>query len=352
MANIENIVEINITRETRGVSRTGFGTPLFLRASASLIADGDPRVESFTSLAGVEDAYGTDDPAYTAAQRVFGQQRSPTTFKVGQQFSDDADILEALSAVQEADDDWYFLLTYQHSGADIITVADWVEAQSKLYFASYNDADALDPNAETDPGFDLNQREMMRTALIYAEDPEEFPEAAWVALQATKNPGSSTWKFRSVSGVTPSDLTPTDMLTLKGDKYSNGKGYNIYTRVAGRNMFSEGKVAGGEFIDVMRFSDWLEARMRERIFLTMMNSEKIPQTRAGYTVIEGRMREVLQEGVRRNGLQSFEITVPDPNEADPNDLANRVASGFRFRARLAGAIHFVEIDGTLTVEEL
>lgn len=89
--------------------------------------------------------------------------------------------------------------------------------------------------------------------------------------------------------------------------------------------------------------------MRERIFLTMVNSEKIPYTSAGFAIIEGRMREVLQEGVAVGGLASFNVVVPNPRSLDPNLRANRVSEGFEFTGVLAGAVHANTINGRLTI---
>ena len=100
---------------------------------------------------------------------------------------------------------------------------------------------------------------------------------------------------------------------------------------------------------VIRFADWLEARMRERIYLTLVNAEKIPYTNAGFAIIEGRMREVLQDGVAAGGLGSFTVDVPNARTLDPTLRANRVAEGFEFEGVLAGAVHFVAIRGKLTI---
>lgn len=91
--------------------------------------------------------------------------------------------------------------------------------------------------------------------------------------------------------------------------------------------------------------------MRERIYLTLVNSEKIPYTAAGFATIEGRMREVLQQGVAVGGIApgTVAVTVPNPRTLDPNLRANRVAEGFEFTAVLAGAVHFVSISGRLQI---
>ena len=348
MANVRNIVSINIIRQTQGVSRKGFGTPLFLGSNGDF--DAGERVRTYTSLDSVENDFATTDPEYIAAQQLFSQQVQPTQIKIGQQITEDADITEAVNAIQDYDNDWYFLLASDHTATGIQALSEWTQAQKKLYVTSYAGDEAKDAQDESDPGFILNDMNMDRTVIIWSATADtQIPEAAIVGLQAPKSPGSTTWKFREVSGVTPSKLTESEELVLKGDRYDEGKGYNTYTNTAGRAIFAEGRTVGGEFIDVMRFADWLEAHMRERVFLTMVNSEKLPLTDDGITVVEGRMRSVLEDGRKVGGIASYTITTPDPLGIPENDRANRVASGFKFTARLAGAIHFVDIEGTLTV---
>lgn len=89
--------------------------------------------------------------------------------------------------------------------------------------------------------------------------------------------------------------------------------------------------------------------MREEIYLTLINSEKIPYTSSGFAVIEGRMRQILNQGVVVGGLIDYNITVPNPRSLDTNSRINRVADGFEFTATLAGAVHFVSIQGRLVV---
>jgi len=435
MADLKEIIEINISRETRGVTRQGFGTPLFIGTTSSVYSTGE-YVRTYTSADAVLEDFGENTPEHTAALRVFGQQISPTYLKIGNQkqgiqsvdftidtvadgtaysitidgtavaitsgtgataeeivnlleaeftsstapgtFVDNEDgtftvvpddpvnftydnttnivatedtesLTEAYSAIKEIDDDFYFVSIESHSPADIEEIADVIEAESKIFVTSYNGSDATDPTDTQDIGSVLQAKDLARTMLIYAENPNEYPEMAFVGLQAPKDPGSTTWKFKTVSGVTVSRLTTTQSLTLKGTRFDYGKGYNTYENFGGRNILSEGRMVNGEFVDIIRFADWLEARMRERIYLTLVNSEKIPYTAAGFAIIEGRMREVLQEGVAVGGLGSFNVTVPNPRTLDPNLRANRVAEGFEFVGVLQGAVHFISVQGRLTI---
>lgn len=356
MASVKDIIEINITRDTRGISRQGFGIPLFLGNTAGVFGTGE-YIRTYTDADAVMTDFGDTSPEYEAAQRFFGQEIEPTYIKIGYHNTTDVDVngdpleslTEALVKIREQDNDWYFITAHTHATADILEIAEYAETNTVIYGTSYSGADALDATSNLDPGSQLQLKAFSRTFIMYAADHLEYPECAIIGLQATKAPGSTTWKFKELVGVTPSKLSTTQSIVLKGTKYDYGKGYNTYEPTGGRNIFAEGRVVNSEFIDVMRFADWLEARMRERIYLTLVNMEKVPYTSAGFAIIEGRMREVLNNGVAVGGLASYKVTVPDPRSLDPNSRANRVATGFAFTGVLAGAVHFVEINGNLQI---
>jgi hypothetical protein len=429
-----SIIEVNITRETQGVSRQGFGTPLFLGTTAEGWSAGE-RVRTYTGIDEVLADFPAESAEYTAAQRYFGQEVSPTFIKIGRQilgvasvtgevtvadaeafditmggltasytsgtgataqsivigllnafnaegldgvFEDNGDgtftilpnntetasvsgtpnmtlventegLTDALTAISNEDDDWYFLSTSAHDAESMLEAAGYIQAKQRMYITSYSGIDAYSASATTDPGFRLQELNFDRTAIIYTKDSSEFPECAVVGLQGPKDPGSTTWKFKEVSGVTPAGINTTQSIVLKGTKYDYGKGYNTFEPKGGRVIFAEGRTVSGEFIDVIRFSHWIAARMVERTFMTLVNSEKIPYTPAGFSIIEGRMREVLNEGVAIGGLFSYTVTVPNPRNIDPNSRANRVATGFKFKGILAGAVHAIEISGSLEI---
>ncbi|MBG23652.1 MAG: hypothetical protein CMF22_09380, partial [Idiomarinaceae bacterium] len=82
MADLKEIIEINISRETRGVTRQGFGTPLFIGSTTGVFSDNE-YVRTYTSADAVLEDFSDTDPEYIAALRVFGQQISPTFMKIG-----------------------------------------------------------------------------------------------------------------------------------------------------------------------------------------------------------------------------------------------------------------------------
>lgn len=252
----------------------------------------------------------------------------------------------SVSAVQNANDTWYALAIESHNTLDVLEVAGVIEAKKKV-FGTSSQASDVKTNVTTDLFSKLEALGYQRTFGIYSATADtEFPEAAWIGFQLQEQPGSNTWAYKNLAGVTVSKLSDTESTNIKA------KSGNTYESIGGQSVTVGGKMFGGEFIDVMVFVDWLEARMTERLWFRMANSKKIPYTAAGATIIESEIRAQLNDGIRVGGLAdspSPVVRVPDVLSVAPNLRAQRIFEGIEFEARLAGAIHFVKIRGTVTV---
>ena len=107
---------------------------------------------------------------------------------------------------------------------------------------------------------------------------------------------------------------------------------------------------GGEWIDVVRGLAWLEARLEERIFAALVNNPKIPYTDAGMTILVAEVKAQLQEAEDRGVLDSgWAVTITAVADQATADRASRIVRGLDFTARLAGAVHTVNIAGTVSV---
>jgi hypothetical protein len=253
---------------------------------------------------------------------------------------------DAIEAVQAVDDTWYALTIESHLEADVLAVAGAIEAKKKVFATSSADTD-IKTTATDDLFSQLQALTYQRTFGLWSADADtNYPEAAWVGYQLQEQPGSNTWAYKTLSGFTVSKLSDTESKNIQ-DK--NG---NTYETVGGLNTTVGGKMFGGEFIDIMVFVDWLEQRMKERLWFRMANSKKIPYTAAGAAIIEAEIRAQLNDGIRAGGLADSPapiVTVPDVLSVSANLRAQRIFEGITFEARLAGAIHFVKIRGTVTV---
>src|SRR5690606_10371742 len=127
---------------------------------------------------------------------------------------------------------------------------------------------------------------------------------------------------------------PTDTFTANQKVNMLTKNANFYERIAGVSITREGKMAVGEYIDVIQGVDWITARMQERVYERLVNSPKIPYTNAGIAVIETCVREILDLAITRGIIApepTYTVTVPDVLATHQADRANRLLRDVSFR---------------------
>lgn len=251
-----------------------------------------------------------------------------------------------LAAIALESSDWYCVLNPFNSGAMALAISNWVESNEKLFVAATCDT----PVANLSSGADTTSiaytaRANLRTAIIYHRDASQFADAGWAGAVLPLDPGSETWAFKTLAGVTTQTLTATQRTNLVA------KHVNFYETIAGLNLTNQGKVVGNEWIDVIRFRDWLKTNMQADILEALANNDKIPFTDAGIAVIAGKIRARLKAGVEVGGLSpdpAPRVTVPLASAVSTSDKGTRTLTGVKFDAVLAGAIQAVTISGTLT----
>jgi hypothetical protein len=177
--------------------------------------------------------------------------------------------------------------------------------------------------------------------VLAAADP--IPEAAYFGKMLTKHPGSATWKFKELQSV------PTYELSEGQVKKVEEKNATWYMTTADVPMTSDGKAAGGEYIDVIRDLDWLKALIQNYVFTPMIQLDKIPFTDEGVQIIVSQLRKALVEAVNWSVLATFEISYPAVAEVSALMKGNRTLPDVNFTGVLAGAIHRTIIHGTITL---
>lgn len=339
MAEIDQIVEIFITRETTAIDTASFSIPLILATFDTTVFP--ERTRTYTDISEVGEDFDSTDSAYIIAQKLFsGEGIKPSTIVIGRKDSEET-WTDALDAVEEDNSVWYALVADTHVPAEVIELATAIQARRKIYGTSTQDSNFT---SGTHIGQQLSDMSLGRTFWVYTADADtQYPEAAWMSEQLPETPGSNTWNLKQAAGVTVSNISPTQRVNIRA---LNG---NMYTTVAGVNVFQDGVMSDGEFIDVIIFIDWVHARMQEAIFFRLINSRKIPYTRAGATIIENEIRSVLSLGVTNGGIAdapAYTVTAPDPLNIPATMRAQRTMGDFLFEFRLAGAVHKVIVRGT------
>ena len=337
---LSQIIDIQISRQTKGVSQAGFGTPMILGSSNKM---GSDLIRTYQDMSGVSADFASTDPEYLAANAVFSQQQFPPHVKIGYKPSASS-MAQALDAIRAVSDDWYCLLLTSRADQDILDAAAYIESKEKIFIACTADANVI-TSSTVDVASMLKSFNYARTSYLYSANEPTHPEAGWAGLCLPYLPGSETWKFKTIQG------SPADTLTATQSGFIKAKNGNTYETYAGVPITGEGTMVDGEYIDVIRFVDWLKSRMQERIFSKLANNQKIPYTDAGAAIIENEIRAQLQAGVRVGGIPEgqFSVVVPKVLDQNPNDRAARYMPGFSFTATLAGAIHKTQIKGTVTI---
>lgn len=178
--------------------------------------------------------------------------------------------------------------------------------------------------------------------------------AAYAAKFLSYKPGSELWAYKSLSTVEAQSLSTTDISSLESRNVS------YYTTIGSQAMVQGGKVSAGEWIDTIRFRDWLKTQIQQNVINLLLSLPKVPYTDPGIGLVQNAVTAALDAGVEAGGIArpssdektgtvtpSYTITVPKAAELDAATRKTRVLPKVKWTARLAGALIAVEIGGTL-----
>jgi len=442
MSSIDNVVIVQIDRQTKLPTSAGFGVPAILDINTWQSND----VGIYTSLDSLVSAGATEsDEAYKAASALLSQNPRPTSIKVlkrasnvaqvinialggsddgtytvnvnGTEYSfvassvSEADIVDGLVAainggsepltltdngtdfdltanvagvpfsvslvanpndnitlttttenvgatselarLRQIDDDWYFLISTDRNTTFIEQLSSYIETQIKLYGFDTDNADSknLAPATDTTSLFaTIQAANRDRTFYVWSATAnlDTYPVAAWIGKMAPKNPGSATWKFKQVSGPVADTLTDTERSNILA---KNG---NIYTVIGGLSIFEEGLVASGEFIDIIRGTDLIQARIQENIYSLYVTEDKIPFDQGGIEVHRLKVEEILfnvgvGNTILRGGDDAPVVDELNLNDISSADRAARYLNEITFSAFYAGAVHKSKISGSISI---
>lgn len=328
---------------------TSDGTATLSEIIAGIVAsvNGLPLIANFTATdqtthVRIEaDAPGTHIVLKAVSSNIAVKNATPDASSV-------ADYLSAAAYCSAQGLDFYGLLSTSRGSAELALLAAQIEGEKKLFGFATQDT-AVAAGTPGNIALTLSAAGYARTWGIYNEAGAgiyDFAEAALFGRVLPDDPGSETWKWKTLAGITYDALTSTEISNLKTADI------NHYRREAGRSFTAEGVSFAGEFIDVTRFIDFIHSRMQENIFARLVAVEKVPFTDPGIAIIENEVRGVLQLGINNGGFAADPaptVTVPKAVDVSPVDKANRFLPDVKFTATLAGAIHSLEIQGTVSV---
>jgi len=250
-----------------------------------------------------------------------------------------------LGLIREQNDGWFVLNLASYGRADALEAMSTIEALSRMHCLTVFDVNATVSGDTTNLAYSVSNANYANTFAIYSDVDQQLG-AAWLGLCLPYDPGSETWKFKTLAGMAASGLTETEATNLEAVKC------NWFAEIGGNDMTSEGVVGSGEFIDILRLVYWTESRIREGIYSRLIALPKLPYTDVGFSMVENEIRQVLRQGIANGGYiddESLAVTVPKRADISSADAALRKLPDVTFYATLAGAVHSVAVEGTVSV---
>lgn len=324
-------VTIDIQRPT---PKLGFGKPLIIGTSATGMD-----YKTYHDLTALKEDFPENSEVYKAAFALLNQgDNSPSEVAVMLRKTEGETWTEFMPKIFAKD--WYFLLSTSSQLTNITAIADAVEQDnSRQYFASTTSKEDL---------ASIKAKKYTRTTAFYHTTTDNYPEAAWLGAAASAEPGSITWKFKTLKGIEPLDIDTTELNTI------HDLGANTYVTKAGDDITSEGKTVSGEYIDIIHSRDYLVFSIQHAIQKLLNRSPKIRYDNTGIAQLEGEVRTVLKRAdlngmIARDeeGIARFNTNFKPRSQVDPADREKREYNDGTFEFELSGAIHTAKVKGTI-----
>lgn len=370
---LDDIVKCDIEIANPGSDDATFDSILLVVSAPD--AEGIAKLTKTTAISKADEllnyGYTVEDGAYLAASVAFSQSPSPgdvyvvvrkSTIPEAEEGDTETteptpvyeDIRDTLARANREASFYGIHITDFKDAEDVRNAVSWTETQEKIFGFEYTDI-----NNCPIKNFSYYRSFGKFSGLADGYEGNDKPaenEYAALAIMAKcfgYQPGSETWNLKEEATIVPSRLTSDQKKTLEANNM------NVNLRYASCNCNMGGKMLSGEWIDVIRFRDWLKNRMQFLVFGVLKANTKVPFEDSGIGAIQGAMEKALSEGQTHGGIAqtSFDAddneipgyvtSVPLASDLTEDQRKSRKLPNCRWRARLAGAIHLVEIDGTL-----
>jgi len=269
----------------------------------------------------------------------------------------------AITAIENVNSDWYAMGALKEFRDDTVTedMADEIESRRKMFLIATNDANTLILDDTSTFMYYLKNANYKRSAGIYHDNSNLYPDTSWMGQQLPKDVGSTNWAFKELAGIAEGAEVniPAVVLSELQKDAALDVNCNVYTTVLAADFVYLGTMGGGknvdkegEFIDIIRNIDFLQARTEEGLMSLFLEKDIIPFTNAGITTADTRLRSRLDEyGVKQGILVvgSIITSFPKRSEVSQSDRDDRLLPDGTFTAELQGGINKVVVRGTVFI---
>ncbi|NEZ47783.1 DUF3383 domain-containing protein [Clostridium niameyense] len=338
-------INVTITDATQVVSKQGFGKVLILDTSK----DSEYKEYDISrSILNLQNDYDPQTEVFKMADIIASQNPRPkmiATFGKNLKSSKDAnaDLTGALNELINEHNNWYRLLCTDITEEKIKILSDWCEKNKKMFYTQVN-------TTETE----LQLIDKDRTVIGFKKNKERL-DAGMAGLALTRVPGSFTFKFKNIKGLTADSISNSSLQAIKS------KNMNAYIRKfdvqdLGTAQLDEGKVASGVYIDQVESRDWIQFRIENEIAKLLMTAEKVPYSDLGIQMIVSAIDVALQDAFKNgvilgnsDNVPMFQITYNTLDKIHIEDRKERKLTGIEFKYVEAGAVHEVYVTGSVVL---
>lgn len=320
----------------KAAGKVGMGIPLILAQNA----DANAEFEEVTSLPEVVSAgYAEGTDTYAAAKLIFMQNDCPAKIAVAATTGTAAEWLADEGNVSE---DWRQLIVVGGESVahnDIMAVIETL--RGKMYFASLPVDDATE----------LKVDGLERTVLFYCTDADySCPAAALVGATAGYEAGSFTYKNIILKGIAAQKLSDGEITAI------HKKGGITVVKKAGDIVTSEGKTAGGEYIDIIDSKDYVIQNIEYAGQKLLNENKKVRYDNRGIAMLKAVVKTCLQNAYtngiiadNEDGTPAYDVVTLTRDQVSADDRRDRIYNGCSFSFALAGAIHEAPINGQILI---
>lgn len=259
---------------------------------------------------------------------------------------------------------WYGLSLVDGSDSDNVAIAAFIEASKTFHFlgATTQEAEALVPGDTTSLGALLKALGYKRTAVQFSSsNPYAVVSllARLLTTDWTANNTAITLMYKQEPGIVPENLNETQIDALEANHINAFVAYNNNTAI-----IEPGVCSSGDFIDTVVGTAALAIGIQTAVYNVLFTSEnKVPQTDAGThlltTAIEQACGQFVNDGLLGPGTwtvggfgalkqgdflgKGFYVYAPPLSTQATADRAKRISVPIQVAAKLAGAVHSVNV---------
>ena len=290
------IVKVDINLSAKAAARKGFNVGLILGSSDVIPVS--ERVRVYTSPAAMlADGFANTSDEYVAAQLYFNQSPQPDKLCVGViDTANSEDKATAIEACRLANSEWYEFVALGAADAESEALAAWAESATPrtlhMYTTHSDDVlqptyDESEPPEQIDDVFMTLKKALYRRSMgFYCGTAGMDSAAAWAGVAMGLNSGTAgsmfTMAYKSAVGVSPDDLTETQVQYVAGSRSTTGNNGNVYIRRAEEyNLLQQGYMADKTSFDEILGLDVLKNAIQLNVMDLLAHSRKVPYTEPG-----------------------------------------------------------------------